>query len=540
MRRRMFKRLAAFGLVLVFCAICLTGCGSSSSSSSTSGPAPLAVMVGDVPLCGLLAFRTTVNGLTLTPQGSSAGVEVLTSNNTVPLDFGDLRDTSAILDITTIQPGTYTSGTIQLISPAVSVYDPTLTPPVSVITPSFSTETVNFNIDPPLVVPNCPFNSASPCKAAALLLDLNLAQTIPVTAQGQITTTNTDGTLTITATAVMTGTPLTASSSQGFGELDDVHGFILSVNNQATSSGTTNFIGSFTLQTLPGFLTSSALTGAGPALTVNLPSPQDLIGVSALNQLTTGNFVEVDGYVDQYGSFVANKAVIENQEDIANNIGTFEGYVLSVTKDASGNVTQFNISVTDEEPNTESTATSSNAVPFDTPPLIVNVSSSTGWFFSSPGVNYANLTPNPTYLAVGQRVVVHGTYVPPPSASSTGTAQSTSMTANDVYIPLQTITGNYASLISAGSDNATGGFVFSPCSALYQGQAVYVITNGQPGNANLAVTQFVNINGLAGLSPPPQLLVRGLLFLDQAGGTLDGIQIPANSYVLLANKVHQL
>jgi hypothetical protein len=46
------------------------------------------------------------------------------------------------------------------------------------------------------------------------------------------------------------------------------------------------------------------------------------------------------------------------------------------------------------------------------------------------------------------------------------------------------------------------------------------------------------VNGLAGLIPSPQLQVRGLLFFDQSGGSINGVQIPPNSYVLLANRVH--
>lgn len=534
----MHKRLLAFGLLLGFSAIFLLSCGSSSSPTP-SGPAPLTITIGDVPLCGLLSFRTIVNGLTLVPQGGS-GVEVLTSDETVPLDFSALRDTSTILQQTTIQPGTYTQATITLIAPAMSIFDPAANPPVTPITPSFSSETVTFNINPPLVVPPCPLNSTNPCTGSVLQIDFNLAQSIPLDAQGQIALTSSSGTQTLQVTPVLTGSGLTASTSQGFGEMDDIKGYILSVNNAAVSSGNTNFIGSFVLQTLPGTETTAALQGAGQELTVNLTSAKALIGVPPfLNQLTTGNFAEVDGYVDANGNFVANTVVVEDQEDITNFIAAFEGYVLSVSKDPNGNLTQFQMTVTDEYPNTESSATTGNPVPFDVPPLIVNVPS-TGWHFSAPMVNFANLTALPANLAPGQRVVVHGTYVPPPTVASGGTAASTTLTANNVYFPLQTVSGSYVSLLAASSDNATGGFVLSPCASLYQGQPVYVITNGQSQSSQVTVTQFVNLNGLAGLTPSPQLLVRGLLIFDQAGGPLNGIQIPPNSYVLFANKVHQL
>ncbi len=532
----MKKRWLAMAAVLILPA-CLANCGSSSPAPS--GPAPLAIMIGDVPLCSVLSFRTQVNGLTLTPQGSS-GVGVITADQTVPLDFATLRDNATVLDITSIQPGTYTGGTITLIAPAMSIFDPSQNPSVAQITPSFTTETVKFTISPPLVVPNCPLNSTTACSAAGLMLDLNLAQTIPVTAQGQITTSGSAGSLSISATPVLSGTALTASATEGFGELDDVAGYVLSVNNAATTSGNTNFIGSFTLQTLPGLETSAALTGAGPALSVNLTSASQLIGAGNLKQMTTGNFVEVNGHVDQFGTFVATRAVIEDQTDVANQFTTFVGYVLSVTRDASGNATQFQMTVTDEEPNTESSATSGNPVQLDVPPLIVTVPASTGWHFSDPTVNFASLTPAATDLQVGQRVIVAATYVPSPTVTAPATAPPPTATAANIYIPLQTISGNYVSLLASQSDNATGGFVFSPCSGFYQGQPIYVITNGQPGNNQFSVTQFVNLNGLAGLSPPPQLLVRGLLFFDAAGGVLNGAQVPPNSYVMFASKVHEL
>lgn len=539
MRRQMYKRLLAIGWLAAFSAVFLLSCGSSNKAAP-SGPAPLTITIGDVPLCGLLSFRTLVNGLTLVPQGGS-GVEVLTSNQTVPLDFSALSDTSTILSVTSIQPGTYTEATITLIAPAMSIFDPAANPSVIPITPTFSSETITFNINPALVVPPCPVNSTTACPGSVLQLDFNLAQSIPLTAQGDINTTSTSGTSTIKVTPVITGAGLTASGSVGFGEMDDIKGYILSINNTKTSSGGTSLIGSIDVQTLPGLETTAALQGAGQEIAVYLPSANNLIGVPPiLDELTTGNFVEVNGYIDAYGNFIANSVMVEDQEDIANFTSSFEGYILSVTKDANGNPTQFQMTVTDEYPNTETSAVTGNPVPFDTPPLIVNVSSSTGWHFSSPGLNFSNLTALPANLAVGQRIIVHGTYVPPPTSTTGGTPPSTVLAANNVYYPIQTVSGNYVSLQADGSDNATGGFVFNPCSRMFQGQPVYVITNGTSQNGQLQATQFVNLNGLASLTPAPQLLVRGILFFDAAGGPINGVNVPPNSYVLLADKVHQL
>lgn len=526
----MAKRSLFFCSVAALCAVVMGGCGSSSSTKPTSGPAPLVITVSDVPLCNLVAFRSIVNGLTLTSEAGSA-VTVINSNQTVPLDFASLRDTSAILDITSIAPDTYTKGTITLIASSMSLFDPSLSPVIAQITPTLTSETVNFNINPPLVVPPCPLNSATPCSAAALNIDYNLSQSIPVDAQGQVVTGGSSSAESVSVTPAIVGTPLTVGTSQGFGQFDDIHGYILSVNNTPVSNGSESFIGSFVIQTQPGTETTAALSGAGPALTINLKSVQALNGVASLNQLTTGNFVEINGYVDPFGEFIANFVMIEDQEDISQQFSTFIGPILSVTKDASGNVTQLTMSVTDEEPNTETLATTGNPVALDSPPLTVNLSPSTGYHFSAPGVNYASLTPSPASLAVGQGIIVHGTYVPPATANT-----ATTLAAANVYIPLQTASGKYVSLLQAGPDNLTGGFVFLPCAGFFAGQPLYVITSGV---AMTNPTQFVNVNGLTGLTPAPQLLVRGLLFFDETGGAINGIPIPPNSYVMMASQVHQ-
>src|SRR5579875_1460928 len=475
MRRRMFKRSLLWGLLLAAVALGMGGCGSSTTSTSNE-KGTLIIFAGDVPLCNLLSFRTNIASLTLTPQGGSGSVSVLASNTFIPLDFAALKDTTALADVVSVSPGTYTGGQIQFSASSMALFDSAVSPPIDVITPTLSSETVNFTINPPLVVQACSSTSTTPCQAAAMNIDFNLAQSIELNAQGQVNVSGSTGSLTVKVTPVVNATTLTASGSQGFGALDDFHGYILSVNNTSTNS---NFIGSFVVQTLPGFNVTSSLEGAGPAITVNLTKNTQLIGAAALNQITTGNFVEINGYVDSQGNFIANTVVIEDQTDLDNDRTAFLGYVISVTKDSSGNLTQFQLYVHDQEPNPS--AGTGNSVPLDTPPVIVNVSTST-------------------------------------------------VDASNIYIPLQTVSGNFSSLLTAGADNVSGAFRFIPCFTLFQGQNIYVITNPQ--------TQFINVNGLAGLIPSPQLQVRGLLFFDQSGGSINGVQIPPNSYVLLANRVH--
>ncbi len=543
----MTRRWLAFGFVLAFAVFEMTGCGSSLTSSSSSSSTltsttqgTLQVVVTDVPLCNVMAFRTLVTALAVTPKGTTGSNSILSSSADIGVDWAALQDTSSILAMTAqLPPATYTSGTLTVAAPSMSLFDPTQSPPIESITPTFSTESLNFTINPALVV--------TVGKVSVLQLEFNLPQSIQLNSQGQVSTTGSPGSLTVNVTPVVNAKALSASSSQGFGEMDDVNGYVLSITNSAFSSGSSQFAGSFVLQLLSGLTTISP--GGGPSVTVAVPSnctftgsPVNTVptgtsgcqvyGTPALNQLTTGNFAEVNGYLDTNGDFVANTVVVEDRSDLTSDFTTFLGDILSVTRGANGNVTQFTMTVSDEEPSTGS-ATSGNPVLLDSPPLIVSVPSSVGFHFSSAATNFAGVTPDATSLAVGQRVAVSATYVPPPSTSSGGVSTiSTTATAQSVYIPLQTVSGNFAELLSAGSDNVTGTFRLTPCSTVFQGQPVYVFTSAQ--------TQFQNVNGLAGLTAPPELQVRGLLYFDQAGGTLQGVDVPPGSYVMLASAVHQL
>ncbi len=520
----MIRRLVVWSLISGLVAVLLTGC--NSGVSTTTSPGTLTVVVGDVPLCNILSFRSLVTGLTITTNNGS-DPSVVPANSSIWVDYAALSDTSTILaQSASIGPGTYTAGTLTVGAPTMSLFDPTQTPPVDVITPTFSTETISFNINPPLVI--------TTGQVSVMKLDFNLPQSIQVTAQGQIDTTGTAGALTVKVTPVVTGTPLVASVNESFGNMDDVYGYILSVN---TTSANANFTGSFVLQLLSGL--STITPGGGPSVTVNLKKTSQLLGASALDQVTTESFAEVDGYIDTDGDFVANSAMIEDREDIDDNITAFIGPILSITRDPSGNVTQLSLSVRDEEPNTGASS-SGNPVDLDSPPVIVNILPSTGFHFSSPASDFVNLTPDSTYLAVGQQVIVHGSYVPPPTTTAPATPPPVTVTAEDVYIPLQTVSGNYFAPLSVGSDNLTGAFNFAPCPQMFQEQPVYVFTSGQLNSVtNQAQTQFVNVNGLSDLTTTPQLFVRGLLFYDLNGSVINGISIPPGSYVMLADGVDQ-
>ena len=67
-------------------------------------------------------------------------------------------------------------------------------------------------------------------------------------------------------------------------------------------------------------------------MTVNLNSSSLLYGFSALNELVTDSFMEVDGYIDVDGNFVATSVEDEYVEDPTNNKVALIGPVISITK----------------------------------------------------------------------------------------------------------------------------------------------------------------------------------------------------------------
>jgi hypothetical protein len=432
-----------------------------------------------------------------------------------------LRDFTTPLNISLANVGTYDTAYFTLTQPQLIFYDPTILPP----TPPTNTaqltlsplKNVQIPISPPLVI--------NQGQASVILIDFDMLHMI-----GSITTNPTTGKLTVTGTPEITVTPLTAAGSQGqgFGELDDLVGFVRSVTILPPGS-TSLYNGSFTLQLLP-----ASISGP-PLVTVNLNSSSQLYGFSELDQLVTDSFMEVDAYIDVDGNFVATSVEDEDTE-IVPTLGDTElpklaliGPVTSVTRDARGNVTSFNLWMRDVVPNDTSVAT------LDTL-CVVNVTASTTYQYSSRSANFANLPFGPSSIAVGQEVVVHGPVTAPTATSGSGAPSlPTTVAADKVYDKLQSIQGSFSSLVQVAKDDKTGAFVFTPCSTLFQGTPTMVLTSNQ--------TAFVNLSGLSSLSghgTQPTLVVKGLPFFEAQAQTINGVPVPAGTLVILAKQVHQL
>lgn len=433
---------------------------------------------------------------------STTLVTVWPTNNspTSPVvEMSTLRDTTTVANLTSVAPATYDQITLKVVVNTASVFDSTQSPPVNSFSPTVSTDTVTLNLQPQLTV--------TAGKVSAVHLDLNLPQSLAVDSQGQLTG---------SVNWVFTGRPLVASSSTGFGDMDNLYGFVRSVSSSSPGTG---FTASFLLQTL-----SSTSGGNGPALNVDLTSKTQLIGVSRIDQMPTGSYVEVDGYVDQNGNLVANGIQVEDRDDVTQNLLGYLGPVLDVTKDSNGNVTQFDMLVRETEPGDPTNVPGGSAV-------TVSVSPSTTfnpYLLSSDLATLASsgsLALDDTTLAPGQEVVVSGVYTKPASGPI-------SVAASSVYPRPQSVQGTFSSLVgSPGSDDKTGAFQMAPCAGILGNHPFMVVTDAQ--------TSFVNTSGLSTLSPTTALLVRGLAFLDVKGSTVNGVQVPAGTMVLLAKQVRQ-
>lgn len=468
-----------------------SGGGGGGTLPIVTAPGTIAIFGGDAPLCSVASFSVTITGLTLTPQSGGSPVSVLSGGQPVTVDFASLMDFATMFSLSNVPAGTYDALGITLSNPQLTYLDTSTTPPsFKTITPTMTSLTINLVLNPAMAIAS---NGA-----AALQLEFNLLNSISVGSNNQFTVTPT-----------FTANPASASGSSGFAELDDLSGLVQSVS---TSSPNPSFIGTFTIS-----------RPNAPTLTVYVPSSTSFTGVSGLSGLTAGTFVEMDAFLDTNDNIVANTVLAEAQEDQASGNAAFTGLITSVTPQ-SGNATQFTLLVQEENPDVSSRVALLS-------PLTINIASSSSTFgLAAQSADFANFSFGPTNLAVGQRVVVHGTLPSGSGASQTATARS-------VFLRLQSILGNLSTNPSTPvvtSDGVDGGFALVPCSPLLQAGQITVLSAFQ--------TAFVGIPDLNSLNNPGAhfLLVKGLLFYEQSTTTfgVESWTVPAN--VQVATQVHQL
>lgn len=483
MKKQFLVRAVLSGAAAIFLIAC--GGATSNTPGTPSGQSMGSVVVfgTDAPLCNVVSLTATITAATLTPAGGGAPVSVLSGGQPQTIDFASLVGFATVLDLSSVPVGEYSDLTLTLSNPQLDVLDPTQTPPTAVpVTTTLSASTVTITISPQLNV--------TAGGAAGLMVDFKMRQSVETDTNGQVT-----GAINPVFTA--------AATSATAEDLDDLHGIVQSVS---TTSSNPSFTGNFDLQ---------VRAGTGRIFTIDVTSSTDFEGVSGLSVLTAGTFVEVDGSVDSSGDIVAQQVEAEDQEDIEAHRAAFLGTVLSVTRDSTGNATQFNLLVLEEQPDAEDNIPLRDSI-------TVNISSTTIFRVSRMGSDFANLPFNPTTLGVGQHVIVHGPF-------QAGTPPT--LSANAIFLRLHGYRGNFTSLITAGTDGKTGGYIFTPCNSIFQGKTFTVLTSDQ--------TRFTGATDLNSLNPQPLEIAKGLLFYQQTSNTFNGVTWTPPTWVLVAKAVDQ-
>jgi len=479
------------GLTIAIAAtLAVLSCGGSSTTSQTgpasAGSGQLALMGTDAPVCGVDSFVVTITSATLTPQGGGTPVSVLDSS--VIVDFASLRGFTTLLSLGSVPAGTYSKITFTFMpDPVLTVLEGNPPSPQTFSNATISPTKVTANINPALQVGA---NSSS-----GLTLDFRLFQSIQTDSTGQIT-----GTVDPSIRVI----PAVITSANGLGDIDKLEGIVEAVT---TTSSNANFTGSFTLR-----------VRNTRTFQVNVQNSTKFEGVSGLGDLTKGMFVEVDANVEQDGNIVAKDVESETVADATT--AAFVGPVLSVTRDSNGNATQLTLFVRAEHPDVSTTVPLRSKV-------VVNLSSATRFKIATFGTDLSTFLFNPSAIARGQHVVVHGPF--------TGGTPSI-VTGNMIVLRPQPAMGNFLATPAPviGSDGMTGGYSLAPCNALFQNQIVNVVTFNS--------TLFDGLTDLNSLDTTSVYLNRGFLLYTTNSGSLNGLSwtTPPPAYVFLAHLVRKL
>ena len=490
----MLRRKLLVWLILGLFAAAFSSCGSNSTTIPTIQHGSLFTFLGDTPASDVLAVHATISSMKLRLVGTTNFVTVFPSN-TQPLgqkrvNFCALRDSSTIIDLSSVPEETYDQVVIGLSIAQLTSYDPTSDPPIKKLAVKLSTATPAIPIQPNLTLVKNQVN--------ALRLDFDMLRSIQLDVHGQVT-----GDVIPTFKA----TPVIATDPKGFGEFDDLVGFVRAV--QAYPIGQ-NFSGALSLQ---------LLSGTGPAVSINFNSASKLYGVAGLNVLETGRVAEVGATMDKNGNLIADTVEVEDRAIVEQYKLAFLGLVTAVTKDDTGNVTQFSFYVREEEPDISTT------VPIDSV-VTVNVLPETTLQYSSRPTNFDPALPfDAEAITVGQELIVNGVY-------TIVANQLTTVAASMIFLKLQTMQGSLGSLVQVGNDGHSGAFWFIPQASLLTGSPILVFASSD--------TTYLNLFGMADIIPQATLLVRGLPFYQANATTINDVVVPAGTLVVKARQIHQL
>jgi len=452
------KQFLAGTALLALVALAFTACGGGNSSSSSSSKndgatqAHLFVTGEDAPVSSVVAFNITINQITLNNSSTS----VVAMNTPTAVDFGRLVGLRSLLGFNAIAPGTYSTATITFATTPAPVIDyinlTTTTPSLGTATAVLSNAkvTVAFPSNQPLVVDS---NGL-----AGLHLDFNLRESLALN-NGNLVINN--GQIAVNPMLAVTA----VSASSDLGQITDFTGNVVSVGAN-----------SFAMQGPYGFQET---------IDVN-PNTHYNNSETTLASLVVNGIVSVEGTVQADGTILANSV-----ELITTDQAFLGGRILAVSPGPV--VTMF----VGEELGTSAT------IPVDSIQT-VDLSQVPTWDICFIDNWFTNELFGPTYLVVGQRIFVGGTY------------QSKIFTPSMVSLRRQGIVGSLVEgTVNIVSQNI-GGFEMQNDALLSYaaGGPFPVATDNQ--------TVFVNIAGLMGLQSAgaANLVVTGLVFDNpQALGT---------------------
>lgn len=461
----------------------------AASNAGSSGSGSLIILGGDMPSCDVVAFNLTITGIALNPQGGGTLVPVL--NQPVTPDFATLMGASAVLNVGSAPAGIYTGLSLTMTNAQLG----TLSPSQSGMGPAMMSgaltqSTVTVDFDRSLQIANG--------GTGAVTIDMNLLRSIMTDGAGQIT-----GTVNPFFTAMMT-------TGEIMGGLDDLHGIVQAMT---TSSADPAFQGSFTLQQVM----------LGRTFAVQVSSTTVFDGASGLSALASGDFVEVEAFIDTENHVVAKHVDVEGPTNLQNRQGAFGGIITSVTRGPSGSVTQFLTAIRDQDPDMRSMMAMMGS-------LAVTVTPSTRFHMGQEMDELVGWPFDASMLGVGQSIVVTG-QLQPGQMGMMGRGPS-SLNADSVVLNRQSILGNFAQQLPPGVNGSTGGFTFRPCSSMFGPSPMSVLTFNP--------TSFSGVSGLSGLSSGPTLMPRGLLFYVQHLTQVGGVPVTPPTWVFVSNQVQQL
>ena len=460
----MRKASFTWAALALLCAAILSSCGGGSTATNPNPGTGTVVVTGtDLPVGNVLAFQATVTSLTL--NNGSTSVSVISSPQTI--EFSQLNGLQTLLDVNSVPTGNYTSATITLSSPVMSVLDTTQTPPVVTTLNSTSTpaatltqSSVTANIaNGPLMV--------SSTELVGLQIDFHLLQSIQVDATGNFT-----GMVnpTISLAALTPGAKVVT--------VDEFRGGVVTVNTSA---------GSFVMQGVGG-LQFTVQTTSSTAF-----SPND-----SLSTLTNNDIVVVSGALDK-----SNLSINADEVDVAsqNRFGIV-GIITSVTPSVTpctfpGTGAQVSLLVRNFVPDSISGIQIGQL-------FTVNLTGNEDFFVRRHQMLTGNFAFNGCTLIPGQQLTVGGTLdtsVTPPTLTPVRVMDDEE--------------GFFGFSVVASVNATDGTFQFTPDDVA----GVLLAPNGGAATVKTGTfTKFVgtSLGDIANSATPVKVRIIGLVLLDQS------------------------